>query len=210
MPTRKYNLETRQRKQADLKDRIVAATANLHASRGVAATSYADIARLSGVSLPTVHSHYPTLDVLLQGCTAHVAASAPALPVEKILEAGELAVGAKLLVAAVAQQHLHFEPWLAWRENGLIPFLADMSDGIRQQQSELVARLLEHHLGPGKRREMIAGCESLISFDFWHRLVRGHGLTPAAARRVSYKCLLANIGLPPASSPTSSPRRKTK
>jgi len=208
VPTRKYNLESRQRKQAELKDRIAAATADLHANKGVTGTSYADIASLSGVSLPTIHNHFPTRDGLLQGCTAHVAARAPVLPVEKILEAAELHVAAKLLVTAAEQQHLYFEPWLAWRENGLISFLEQMSDGMRQQQSELVARLLKHHLGPGNRREMIAGWESLLCFDFWHRLVRGHGLTSAAARRVIYKCLLATIGPQPASSPSSSPWRK--
>ena len=207
MAKRKYNLESRHRKQTELKERIAAATAELHASRGATATSYADIASQAGVSLPTVHSHFPSQNELFQGCTGHVAGRSPTLPVDKILAATELSVAIDLLVAAMEQQHLYFEPWLAWREDRVIPFLSEMSDNIRQQQAELVKRLLEHHLGPAQRREMIGACESLLCFDFWYRLVRGHGLSPASARRSIIQCLLAIIGPSPASSPVSRPRR---
>jgi AcrR family transcriptional regulator len=69
---------------AALKASIAAATAELHAEKGAIATTYADIAKRAGVSLPTVYSHFPTQNELLQGCTAHVIAKAPTLPLEKI------------------------------------------------------------------------------------------------------------------------------
>ena len=191
MSPRKYNAESRRRKQAERKAKIAAATAELHAAQGVVATSYAEIAQCAGVSLPTVYSHFPTREALLGGCTGHVAAAAPALPIERILAADELSVAAGMLVTAMERQHLHFEPWLAKREDGVIPFLADMSAGVREQNAALVARLLERHLGPGERRDMIAGWESLLSFDLWHRLVRGHRLPRPAARRVLVQLLLA-------------------
>jgi AcrR family transcriptional regulator len=207
--TRKYNLDSRHRKQAELKERIAAATAELHASRGATATSFVDIARQAGVSLPTVHSHFSSQNELFQGCTAHVADRAPALPVDIILEATELVVAIKLLVAAMEQQHLYYEPWLAWREDKVIPFLSEMSDKIRDQQAGIVKRLLRQHLGSDQRREMIAACESLLCFDFWYRLVRGHALSLPSARREIAQCLLAIIGPQPTSSSTSRPRRKT-
>jgi len=205
---RPYNLETRRRKQADLKARIAAATAELHAARGVAGTSYSDIAERAGVSTPTVYSHFPTLDDLLQGCTGHVIARAPDMPVEAILAAPDLPAAAELLVAAMEGLHLHFEPWSAWREDRVIPFLAAMGEGLRQSHSALVARVLARHGVRRGQREAVAAWETVLGFDFWHRLVRRHGLPRPAARRIQVQCLLAVVG--PTVTPATTPRpRKT-
>jgi hypothetical protein len=32
--------------------------------------------------------------------------------------------------------------------------------------------VLKRHLGPGEHREAVGGWESVLSFDFWHRLAR--------------------------------------
>ena len=206
MKTRSYNIETRRRLQAELKTGIAAAAVELHAAKGSIATSYADIAKHAGVSLPTVYKHFPTMDELLQGCTSHVIAKAPQFPAEAILSASDLPAAAELLVAAMERQHLHFEPWFAWREDRVVPFLAELSEGFRKLQSAFVAKLLAHHLGKGARREMVAGWESILSFDLWHRLVRSHGLSRPAARRVLVQSLLAVAEPTPASSTTGSGR----
>ncbi len=208
MKTRAYNIETRRQQQSELKASIAAATVELHAAKGVIATSYADIAKHSGVSLPTVYKHFPTMNELLQGCTSHVIAKAPQFPAEEILAAPALPDAAELMVAAMEQQHLHFEPWFAWREDRVLPFLADLSEGFRKMHSAFLAKLLAQHLSKGVRREMIAGWESVLSFDLWHRLVRSHGLPRPAARRVLVKSLLA-ITEPMPAFPTTGSRRKT-
>lgn len=194
MQKRPYDNTNRRRRQAALKARIAAATAGLHAEKGALATSYADVARAAGVSTPTVYKHFPTLDALLQGCTGHVIAQAPEVPVGKILAAPDLPAAAGLLVAAMERQHLHFDPWLAWREDRVIPFLAGMMGDIRQGRAGLVAEVLGRHGVRSGRREAVAAWESLLSFDLWHRLVRAHGLPRAAARRVLVRCLLAAVG----------------
>ena len=48
MASRPYNSELRQRKQAELKARIVNAAAALHARKGARDTSYAEIAAEAG------------------------------------------------------------------------------------------------------------------------------------------------------------------
>jgi AcrR family transcriptional regulator len=207
MAPRAYNSELRLQKQAELKERIAAATATLHARKGAMATSYAEIAAAAGVSLPTVYAHFPTQDELLQGCTRHVAARAPALPIESLLAAPDLPAAAALMADAMEQQHLYFEPWLSWRENRVIPFLAAMSSEVREQLSALVARVLKRHLGPGEHREAVAAWESALSFDFWHRLSRGHGLSRPAVRRVIVSCLQA-IAEPQTPSKTKTPSRR--
>jgi AcrR family transcriptional regulator len=208
LKTRAYNIETRRRQQAELKAGIAAATVELHAAKGAIATSYADIARHAGVSLPTVYKHFPNMHELLQSCTSHVIAKAPPFPAEEILAAPDLPAAAELLVAAVEQQHLHFEPWFTWREDRVLPFLAEMTEGFRKMQSAFVAKLLARYLGKGVRREMVAGWESVLSFDLWHRLVRSHGLPRPAARRVLVQCLLALIEPVPASPIAKSRGRK--
>lgn len=190
MAPRTYNAESRRRQQAERRSRIAAATAELHAARGVGATSYADIAERAGVSLPTVYSHFPGQDDLLAACTGHVAGQAPALPVTEILAASDLAAAVELLLAAHERQHLHFEPWLAKREDGVIPFLAALSASAREERAALVAAVLDRHLGAGDHRETIAAWETLLSFDTWHRMVRGHRLPRAAVRRLLAQCLL--------------------
>ena len=188
---RAYNSENRLRKQAELRARIAEAAASLHARQGALATSYADIAAEAKVSLPTVYAHFPTMEALLDGCTRHVADRAPALPVEAILGAKKLDEAAVLLVDAMEQQHLHFEPWLSWRENRVIPFLTDMSGRVRDELAGLIARVLRQHCGPGAHRESVAAWETALSFDAWHRLARGHCLSRPAVRRATLQCLLA-------------------
>lgn len=204
--TRSYNSELRQRKQAELRDRIAEAATVVHARKGALATSYADIAEEARVSLPTVYAHFPTLDDLLEGCTRHVADRAPPLPVDEILAAKSLPAAAERLVDALERQHVHFEPWLSWRENRVIPFLATMSGRVRDELASLVARVLQQHCGPGAHREAVAAWETALSFDAWHRLARGHRLSRPAVRRATLQCLLATA--PPQATRHSS-RSKT-
>ena len=206
-PTRKYDNKLRLQKQDELKSRIAAATAELHASKGAAETSYADIARQAGVSLPTVYSHYPDEDELFRGCTSHVADRAPTLPVNEILGATSLSTAIGILVDAMEQQHLYYEPWLARRMEGYITFLAEMSVQVRHEQTALIEEILKHFLGPGKRSNLVAGCETVLSFDFWHRLVRGHGLGQPQARQIIIQSMQSIIGPQPGPRSTSKPRR---
>jgi len=193
MATRPYDSALRLRKQAELKARIVGVAAALHAQKGATDTSYADIAAHAGVSLPTVYAHFPTQRDLLAGCTAHVGARAPALPVEQLLAAPDLRAAAEMLAAAVDARHHHFEPWLAWREDRVIPFLAELSGARRDQFAALIARVLRRHLRPGDHRDAVAAWESTLSFDFWHRLTRGHRLSRPRARGVIVRALLAIV-----------------
>lgn len=207
MATRTYNSELRHRKQAELKARIAAAAASLHAEKGASATSYAEIAAKAGVSLPTVYAHFPTLRDLLVGCTAHAAADAPVLPVDDVLAAASLSAAAELLIDATLQRHVYYEPWLAWREDRVVPFLAEMSGDVRDALAALIAKVLKRHLGPGEHREAVAGWESALSFDFWHRLARGHRLSRPAVRRVILQCMQATAR-PTSMSPIKPPSRR--
>jgi AcrR family transcriptional regulator len=208
MATRSYNSDMRRQRQSELRARIAAAAAELHAIKGALATSYADIAERAGVSLPTVYSHFPSQHDLMGACTGHVAAQAPPLAVDEILAAPDLRTAAGRLVAGIDKLNAYFDPWMAWNERRLIPFLAEASDARRRQQTALIAQLLSRHLGPGDHRELAAAWESLVHFDLWHRLVREHKLSRASVRALLVHLLLAAVGPRPAARLTPRPKRK--
>jgi AcrR family transcriptional regulator len=59
--------------------KIVDATRELHATQGIAATSWDEIARRAGVGVGTVYRHFPSLDELIPAC-GRVAMEIVALP----------------------------------------------------------------------------------------------------------------------------------
>jgi AcrR family transcriptional regulator len=207
MAPRAYNNEARQQQQELLKTQIAAAAAELHAQKGALATSYAEIAERAGVSVPTVYKHYPDLDVLIRGCTGHVSSLAPPMPVDAILSSPDLTSAVEQLVAAMDRLHAYYEPWSAWREQGRIPVLAEQAEAAREQVTQLCATVLKAHGVAGELRELAAQWESLLHFDFWHRLLRFHKLTRTAVRRDLVHLLLAVIGRQPA---TDTPIRPTR
>lgn len=205
MPPRAYNNEHRLVRQAELKARIAEAAARLHRAQGALATSYAQIAQEAGVSLPTVYKHYPTLDHLVQACSAHVASLAPPFPAEAIMTAPDLAAAAEALVAAADAAHAHFQPWMAWREYGRIPALAALLAREREQLLALCEALLQRHLGAGDHRNAAVWWESLLSFETRERLLTDHGQSRAAFRRTLVHLLLAVAGPQRASHPPERP-----
>jgi AcrR family transcriptional regulator len=206
MPPRAYNNETRLQQQAELKSRIAAAAAELHAEQGALATSHAQIAERAGVSLPTVYKHFPSLDELIPACVGHVAAQAPHFPQERILQASDIATAAQALVEACDAQYAHYEPWLIWREHRLIESLRALEEVRRKEKRALCEAVLAKHGVAGE--DSAALWETLLSFDTWHRLVREHKLSRSAARRHQVQLLLAALGPQPAAHPSPRPRRK--
>ena len=69
---RSYRMKDRARTQAETRDRIVSATMLMHDEKGVAATSFVDVARRAGMGAATVYRHFPTLGSLVAACGAHV------------------------------------------------------------------------------------------------------------------------------------------
>lgn len=202
MAPRAYHSETRRQQQLELRARIAAAAAELHAQQGVVGTSYAHIAERAGVSLPTVYSHFPTQEALIGACTGHVRERAPRLPVEKLLAAPDLPAAALALVKATVRLHEHFEPWLVWREQRAIPALSAHHERLRAANTAAIEQVLRHHLDAPAAARVAPLWESLLHFELWHRLVRQHGVAPALARRMLVLWLLAAAGVPGRSHPS--------
>jgi AcrR family transcriptional regulator len=67
---RRYRLKARADRQRQTRERIVAATEQLHREVGPARTTISDIARRAGVERLTVYNHFPELTQLLAACQA--------------------------------------------------------------------------------------------------------------------------------------------
>ena len=69
---RKYQMRERAKAYQATRQRILQATFELHRAKGVAATTYADIAAQAGLAPATVIRHFPTMGELVSTCGAHV------------------------------------------------------------------------------------------------------------------------------------------
>ncbi|WP_179209187.1 TetR/AcrR family transcriptional regulator [Haematobacter genomosp. 1] len=69
---RAYRMTERAKTQDETRERIIAATMQLHDEQGVAATSFVDAAKRAGIGAATVYRHFPTLGSLVTACGAHV------------------------------------------------------------------------------------------------------------------------------------------
>lgn len=204
---RSYNRATRLEKQAEVKACIAQAAAQLHKAHGVLGTSHAEVAQHAGISVPTVYKYFPTVDALVQACSAHVAARAPAFPAEKILQAPDLEGAARALVNAMDAQHAYFAPWVAWREERHVAALGAI---VAQQRSELLRlceTVLALHLGAGHRPTAV-WWEALLGFELRESLRRPPGTSRVAYRRGLVHLLLAVAGPQPRNTCARGPARK--
>lgn len=72
MGKRAYRMAKRAEARDETRERILRATMSLHDEKGVAMTSFSDIAERAGVGAATVHRNFPSLDALVSACGAHV------------------------------------------------------------------------------------------------------------------------------------------
>lgn len=82
---RRYRQQKRGEAAAQMRDRIVRATFELHAEQGLAATSMKQIAERAGVAVGSVYNHFPTYDEAIQACGAYAFSLAPS-PSEALFE----------------------------------------------------------------------------------------------------------------------------
>jgi AcrR family transcriptional regulator len=70
MCPRPYQMQRRTASAQETRQRIVQATYELHAEKGIAATSMRDIAQRADVAVGSVYHHFPTYDDVIAACGA--------------------------------------------------------------------------------------------------------------------------------------------
>jgi AcrR family transcriptional regulator len=195
MTPRKYDMSRRSAAVAQTRRRIIDATRALHTERGIAATSWDDIAARAGVGVGTVYRHFPTLDDLVPACSAVsqeiVAlpdpAGAPALfagaatPRERI----ERLVGAVFAIYERGAPELR----VARNEPGAHASVAEV--GVRLEAT--LGALVDAAVAPlDVSRADRAVVRALLDLGTWQAL-REQGLGPDAAVEAAAEMLTARI-----------------
>ncbi len=181
MSPRNYDMSKRAAAVAATRARIVEAARELHGARGIAATSWEDIAARAGVGVGTVYRHFPSLDELIPACgeiTLQIVAppdpsSVAALfehapqPVERIglLVRETFAIyerGAPQLRAIRRERHVHAR-------------VAQDHAALEASVSALVDAAL---MTMDATRQDRAVTRALVDLNTWEAL-RDQGLTPA-------------------------------
>jgi AcrR family transcriptional regulator len=176
---RKYELKERAQKQAETRQRIVEATAALHAEVGPARTTVAEIARRAGVTRLTVYTHFPEEEELFGACSAHFVSQHPPPDVTRWAEIED---PAKRLRRALADLHEWYRRGQSTMSNvqrdaGGMPALAQVVRRGRAPFDAAVIDLLS--AGRGRRTRRLEAAISLAtSFPAWERLAIVEELPP--------------------------------
>lgn len=183
-PGRSYELKERARRQEETRQRIAAATAELHEEVGPAKTTIAEVARRAGVQRPTVYNNFPSERELFAACQAHFfgqhplpdpsAALALADPSKRAAATLELFYGWYRETAAMTGN--------IQRDRRLLPELDGLlADGADQLLDQMAAELARPFRLRGKRAQRgRAALRLALDFATWERL-SGEGLSDREA-----------------------------
>ena len=169
---REYKMRKRADDSQKTRERILQATMQLHDEKGVAPTTFSDIAKRAGLGQATLYRHFPTLGELVQACGGHVwAEMRPPVPQEApVAFEGLTGKGDRLakLVEEIDAFHRRgaLRLALASRDRELIPeldfFLKAVEAGVDAYVNEALAPLKL----PKRTVEIVA---AMVSFPVWQR-----------------------------------------
>jgi AcrR family transcriptional regulator len=177
-------MTTRERAREETRRRIVAATLELHAEKGILGTSWRDIAERADVAVATVYNHFASLDELVPACgemlMARLLPPAPEDAASVIGDAREVPARleriARELFSFYQRGGPHLEVFPGERE------LPAMQEWEAYQRATVEA-FVRAALGPRRRSErtvqMVAALFDLGTFRSLER--RGVGLDQAVA-----------------------------
>jgi AcrR family transcriptional regulator len=181
------------------RQRIVAATVELHGSVGPAATTIAAIAEAAGVTRLTVYRHFPDDAALFAACSAHWISR------QQVPDPGAWsAIGdpAARLRAGLADLYRFYRAGAGmltriYRDLAVLP--EAHQQGLRDQDTLLRDVLTAPFGGAGgEHRRLSAVTGHAISFWTWRSLCLDHGLTDAEAVDAMTGMVLATTAVPQA------------
>ncbi len=182
--TRPYRKDRRAELERQTRERIVAATVDLHGSVGPARTTVSGIAERAGVQRATVYRHFPDEESLFVACSAHWRDRNPPPDL-----AGWAAVRDPDARLGLALRELY--AWygrteqmigLLTRDAALVPSMRTQFQAMLTYFEAAADTLLRGRPERGApRRRVRAALGHAVAFETWRSLVRRHGLTDAEA-----------------------------
>ena len=180
MARRPYSMERREALEAETRERIVRAAVRLHADHGALTTSFAAIAKRAQVSPQTVYNLFPDLGAMLDACTGHVHARAPAVDDASYRGGRTAAERLRRLARAVYARHDFLAPWMrfGYHEAALSPKLA----AILARGDDEVRRVAVATLAPDREPAGAFADAAFVLLDYpaWKALSHERSSTEAA------------------------------
>ncbi len=179
---RRYRMSARAAAVEQTRQRIIAASMDLHAEQGILGTSYEEVAERADTSPATVYRHFPSLDELLPACAPSIQVLRPLAPGqadELFSDLKRPTLRMEVLVRGTCDCYARDHGWLnaARREEDLVPALGDIATTQRENLRLLTeAALAGHDVSARTLRAIVA----LIDFPFW-KLLRDAGASDAEA-----------------------------
>jgi len=187
---RPYRLGRRAETSEETRQRLVEATFQLHAERGIAETSMKDIAERAGVSVGTVYHHFPSYGDAIVACGAYTTEHVPA-PGSAVFAGAATREERIARLARALFDYYGRVPALesVRRDRELSPAL----DAFAREEARNRRRLVAEAVGPDGPAALAA---ALLDLDAY-RALRREGFSAAdAADRVATLLNLASAGTP--------------
>ena len=162
---RKYDLKARAAAQEQTRERIVAATLELHREVGPAQTTVAEVARRSGVQRLTVYNHFPEDAALFGACQAHWMELHPLPDFDAVLARDEPVERMRATLLGYYRWYRETEPMAEkiQRDRGAIPALEALMQRTADARADQLADALAAGLGGGADRRALIR----LALDFW-------------------------------------------
>jgi AcrR family transcriptional regulator len=188
---RRYQLKQRAKDKDATRQKIVEAAIELHQSKGLSATSFADIAERADVGRVTVYRHFPDETSLVLACSGQYFGRFPPPEIEtwkQIKDAGKRLAHA---LQATYRYHRQTEPMMS----SVLPEVRGM--GIMEPYDNHWRRAVEilaepFHPTPGERPALEAGLALALDFETWRLLVHSRRLSERAAINLVSKVVLCS------------------
>lgn len=169
---RAYKMRKRAEASEQTRERILQATMELHDEKGVAPTTFADIAKRAGLGQATLYRHFPTLGDLVRTCGGHVwqemrppmAETAAAVFVDVAGTTKRLERLFDEIDAFYARGELRLG--LAGRDRELLPELDQFLGAVEAGVAAYVAEALAPSKASGRTVDVVI---ALMSFPVWRR-----------------------------------------
>jgi AcrR family transcriptional regulator len=193
---RKYELRARAERQRETRQRIAAATAELHAEVGPARTTVAEIARRARVQRLTVYKNFPDEYELFAACQRHFLAENPPPDPSSDLAIADPGERLDAVLHRLYRWYRRTERMSAnvRRDREIVPAL----DSLMARTTDARAAQLADALAAGfveggrPRRELHAVIALALDFWTWRRFAR-EGLSDAAAACLMAKAVRAAV-----------------
>jgi AcrR family transcriptional regulator len=189
--SRKYEQKERATSAGRTRDRIIAATLELHSSVGPGRTSIAQIAERAGVQRHTVYRHFPSQQELLAACSQHYWTTNQWRPVDywnEVRDAGSLQRELSALYGFYEQnQDVIFRSLHdAVDDPGIEVALRAYREYVAAVHASLVDSLSSP---PARNPDLEVMIKHALAFETWYQLCHEAGATSEQAARLMSKAV---------------------